>query len=134
VGPNDLGGSVTAPSPHCRVCLTKELKLSPPLLLPPHSPFSLPPFKTSIDGHQWSSCRSFLLPPRHPLLSPPSSINWIVAPTSSPSPNSPYLSRSPSSRHRPRPRRRMCHGTSQGIRPNSRCPCPKDLRQPYRCT
>jgi hypothetical protein len=26
------------------------------------------------------------------------------------------------------------HGTSQGIRPTYRCPCPKDLIQPYRCT
>jgi hypothetical protein len=25
-----------------------------------------------------------------------------------------------------------CHGTSQGIRPTYRCPCPKDLRQSCR--
>jgi hypothetical protein len=27
-----------------------------------------------------------------------------------------------------------CHRTSQGIRPIYRCPCPKDLGQPCRCT
>jgi hypothetical protein len=35
-----------------------------------------------------------------------STINWTAAPTSSPSPNSPSLSRSPCSRHRPLPRHR----------------------------
>jgi len=28
----------------------------------------------------------------------------------------------------------LCHGTSQGIRLTYRCPCPKDLGQPCRCT
>jgi hypothetical protein len=32
------------------------------------------------------------------------------------------------------PRGQICHRTSQGIRPTYRCPCPKDLRQPCRCT
>jgi hypothetical protein len=30
--------------------------------------------------------------------------------------------------------KKNCHGTSQGIRPTYRCPCPKDLGQPCRCT
>jgi hypothetical protein len=29
--------------------------------------------------------------------------------------------------------RGACHGTSEGIRPTYRCPCPKDLRQSCRC-
>jgi hypothetical protein len=39
-------------------------------------------------------------------------------------------------RHRhynPKPDHDPCDGTSQVIRPTYSCPCPTDLRQPYRC-
>jgi hypothetical protein len=59
---------------------------------PPRYPILSPSIQNLHEFHQWSLCRPFILPPRRPLLSPPASINWTAAPTSSPSPNSPSLS------------------------------------------
>jgi hypothetical protein len=101
---------------------------------PPCYPLLSPSIQNLHEGHQWSLCRPFILPPRGPLLSPPSSINWTAAPTSSPSTNSPFLSRSPCSRHRPRPRRqtpspelRRPHSTPPELWPTSRTPAPLPL-------